>query len=284
MIIPLCIYHGNCADGFGSAWVVRKFFKNVLNEPIEFYAATYQTPPPDVKGRVVYMVDFSYKANVLKEMAAKAQRINIIDHHKTAQAELDSIKDVQSIYAVFDMNRSGAGLTWDTLFPDFRRPDLINYIEDRDLWKFKLDGSREVSAALFSYPYNFDIWDDLMVRPISTLMQGGADIERKHFKDINELLDIVTHEVVIGNHKVHAANVPYTIGSDAAHLLCERYPNEPFAAYFYDKPIGREFGLRSLETGADVSEIAKQYGGGGHEHAAGFRIPYANLESIFVNL
>jgi nanoRNase/pAp phosphatase (c-di-AMP/oligoRNAs hydrolase) len=29
--------------------------------------------------------------------------------------------------------------------------------------------------------------------------------------------------------------------------------------------------LRSRDDGPDVSEIAKRFGGGGHEHAAGFR-------------
>jgi hypothetical protein len=37
----MCIYHGNCADGFGAAWVVRK----ALGE-IDFHGAKYQEPPP----------------------------------------------------------------------------------------------------------------------------------------------------------------------------------------------------------------------------------------------
>jgi nanoRNase/pAp phosphatase (c-di-AMP/oligoRNAs hydrolase) len=34
------------------------------------------------------------------------------------------------------------------------------------------------------------------------------------------------------------------------------------------------FSLRSTEEGLDVSEIAKLYGGGGHKHAAGFKVPH----------
>lgn len=281
----LCVFHGNCADGFGSAWVVRKYFADVLKEPVEFHAGIYQNPPPDVTGRVVYMVDFSYKADVLKDMASKANVINIIDHHKTAQAEIESIKDVPKIYAEFDMNKSGAGLTWDTLFPGVMRPKLIDYIEDRDLWNFKLPHSREVSAAIFSYPYDFDIWDDLMVRPIDTLVQGGIDIDRKHFKDINELLGVVVRPMLIGGMRVPVANLPYTMGSDAGHIMCgmENGPDgikPPFAAYYYDKPEGRVFGMRSIEGGADVSEVAKLYGGGGHKHAAGFTVDYITARSF----
>ena len=51
----ICIYHGNCADGFDAAWVVRK----ALGADIEFHAATYGQPVPDVTGKNVVIVDFS---------------------------------------------------------------------------------------------------------------------------------------------------------------------------------------------------------------------------------
>ena len=76
--ISLCIYHGNCADGFGAAWVVRKALGD-----IDFHAGKYQAPPPDVTDKDVVIVDFSYKRPVLLEMAAKANSILILDHHKT---------------------------------------------------------------------------------------------------------------------------------------------------------------------------------------------------------
>ncbi|KKK83930.1 hypothetical protein LCGC14_2788440, partial [marine sediment metagenome] len=44
----------------------------------------------------------------------------------------------------------------------------------------------------------------------------------------------------------------------------------PFAGCYWDTPEGRVFSLRSAGD-FDVSAIAKQYGGGGHKSAAGFR-------------
>lgn len=44
---PLCIYHGNCADGFGAAWV----FKNYADREHDFHAGVYQAPPPDCADR-----------------------------------------------------------------------------------------------------------------------------------------------------------------------------------------------------------------------------------------
>lgn len=260
---PLCIYHGNCADGFASAWVVRKAFKG----KVDFHAGVYQDPPPDVAGRDVILVDFSYKLPVLREMAKVAKGMTILDHHKTAMQDL---ADFNFGKTVFDMNRSGAGITWDYFFPEEPRPGLINYIEDRDLWRFAMKGSREINASVFSYPYDFEVWDKLVAEETDILFAEGVAIERKHGKDVAELVKLMERRMTIGGYTVPVANIPYTMTSDAGHLMAY---NHPFAACYWDTPAGRVFSLRSHEGGVDVSEIAKKYGGGGHRNASGFRMP-----------
>jgi len=267
---PLCIYHGNCADGFGAAWVVRRAYK-VLEEPYrpEFHAGVYSDAPPDVTDREVIMVDFSYKRPVLLEMAEKAKSILIIDHHKTAAEDLVDLPE--NVRTVFDMEHSGAMLTWLEYFQRETPRPLLAHIEDLDLWRFRLPGTREIQANVFSYPYDFEVWDGLMERRVEDLIAEGRAIERKHFKDIRELLPVVTRRLTIGGHDVPIANLPYIHVSDAAHELAK---GEPFAGCYWDTPKGRVFGLRSSEGGVDVSEIAKQYGGGGHARAAGFTVSY----------
>lgn len=301
MSTPLCIYHGNCADGFGAAWSVRY----ALGENVEFHPGVYQDPPPDVSGRDVVLVDFSYKRSVLMEMAKTARSILVIDHHKSAvedlaadgnyivdfgaysgeltwQRFLDNVYQDQCegcpyarIYAIFDMDRSGAGMAWD-FFVGGGRPPLIDHIEDRDLWRFNMDGTREIQAVVFSYPYDFAVWDDLMARSQADddrgrIIEEGAAIERKHHKDVAELVATFKRRMVIGGQEVWVANLPYTLTSDAGNLMAQ---GEPFAACYWDTPDGRVFSLRSTEDGADVSTIAKQYGGGGHRNASGFRLPH----------
>ena len=289
----LCIYHGNCADGFGAAWAVREALGD-----IEFHAGVYQEPPPDVTDCDVIMVDFSYKADVLHEIGLKASTVLILDHHKTAAEDLakypppldgpynpNAMRDWQrdcnapnATHALFDMERSGAGITWDYFHPETPRPELINHIEDRDLWRFALPKTREIQAAVFSYPYDFEVWTGLMLATdLSELEIEGAAIERKHHKDIAELTGVVTRKMTIAGQVVPMANLPYTLTSDAGHLLAEGYP---FAGCYWDTPEGRVFSLRSRDDGADVSEIAKQYGGGGHKNASGFRVPFDQLEQF----
>ncbi len=268
----ICIYHGNCADGFGAAWVVRKALEN----KVEFHAGVYNEPPPDVKDKVVYIVDFSYSRDTILQMAKEAYNIVIIDHHKTAIDALVDLPFNVELYA--DIEHSGAMLTWNYFFPTDNSPDLIKHIEDRDLWKFELIGTREVQAVLFSYPYDFEVWDKLMESSCVDLFLEGRAIERKHFKDINELLAKTVRMIEIDGYKIETANLPYTLGADAAMMLAL---DQPFGCTYYDlSNQTKYFSLRSDENGIDVSEIAKKFGGGGHKHAAAFTISFEKAKGF----
>lgn len=274
----LCIYHANCADGFGAAWVVRKALGA---DNVDFHPGKYGEPAPEVEGRDVIIVDFSYKRDQLLQLAQSARSILIIDHHKSAAEDLAHIPSAPKSYwpwvdaqlplsAVFDMERSGAGLAWDFFYAGKPRPALIDHIEDRDLWRWALDGTAAVTASLFSHPQDFEAWGLLMVKSIRSHRADGESILRKQAKDIADLVPNA-RRLTIGGHDVPALNCPHFIASDAGHILAQ---GEPFAACYSDTPKGRIFSLRSQPEGLDVSEIAKQYGGGGHRNAAGFTVPF----------
>jgi oligoribonuclease NrnB/cAMP/cGMP phosphodiesterase (DHH superfamily) len=235
----------------------------------------HQEPPPDVTGEDVVIVDFSYKRPVLLSMAMKAHSILIIDHHKTAAEDLVDLP--ANVTAVFDMDHSGAVLTWMHFFPGREPPPLLLHIEDRDLWRFALKNTRQIQANVFSYPYDFQVWDTLMAAAADDLAKDGEAIERKHFKDIRELLGVTTRDMMIGGYRVPVANLPYTLSSDAGHELAK---GMPFGACYWDTPGGRVFSLRSSDDGLDVSEVARRYGGGGHQHAAGFKVGFAQAQSF----
>ena len=106
-------------------------------------------------------------------------------------------------------------------------PRLIKHIQDRDLWQFKLDFTREIQSNLFSYPYDFEVWDNLMFRledqdEYLSFRLSGKAIERKHLKDVEELVGVTKRAMNIGGHIVWCANIPYTMASDACHLMCQQ--------------------------------------------------------------
>jgi len=264
----LVIYHSPCLDGFTSAWAAwRK-----LGDTADYIPGSYnnKNDPTDFTDKTVYFVDYSVKRDEMLAIAKLAKEVIILDHHKTAIEDLSELYEQGVIKGVFDLDRSGAGITWDYFFPNEPRPTIIDYVEDRDLWRFNLPFSREMNAALFSYDYSFETWNSLYslceARPQMVQYEGSA-ILRKHMKDVRELSK-QSQRMSIGGHVVPAVNANYTYGSDIGSLLSE---DEKFAAYYWINSEGRyAFGLFSQPDGEDVSKIAALYGGGGHKTAAGF--------------
>ena len=274
----LCIYHGNCMDGFGAAWVVHNYFGR--NEKLcDFHPGVYGETPPDVTGKNITVVDFSYPREVMKNIITKANSVVVLDHHKTA---IDDLKGIQFTDSLFDVNRSGAMIAWNYFFPNQEPPKLIKYIQDRDLWKFILDHSKAVNEYIAALPYSFfnyyqlhaEIEDDKF---IDTVIDRGYTLLRKKMKEVEEL---ATHARMtnIGGFMVPTCNAPYFVVSELGAYLCNYYPDAPFSACYWETPEGRVYGLRSVKgSGMDVSEVAKNLGGGGHKHAAGFKVSYEEL-------
>lgn len=269
----LCIYHGNCDDGFAAAWSVRHAFGE---EAVEFYAGQYQRDPPDVTGRQVIMVDFSYKRPVLDAMGRSAQSILILDHHHTAAQDLFGFKEPiwgpqainEGIWALFDMNRSGAGLTWDFLHINTPRPAFIDYIEDRDLWRKALPGGDEFTIALRSHPQDFETWDALVQAGPEALIDEGKSIQRYYRLRVEELKRSA-YAATLAGIPLWVTNAPYFAASEVAGELAE---HTGAGACYFEVGKGRwAYSLRS-RNGVDVSEIAKKFGGGGHKSAAGFTV------------
>jgi oligoribonuclease NrnB/cAMP/cGMP phosphodiesterase (DHH superfamily) len=269
----LCIFHSGCPDGYGAAWVVRQALGS---DNVEFFPGVYQQPPPDVTGRNVVIVDFSYKRLVMDEMAKVAKSITILDHHESAGRDLAtfgmSAYDEATTKVVFDMQRSGAGIAWDYYFPDRVRPAGINYIEDHDLWRKQLTSSDEFSMGLHSYPYDFEIWDSILAKP-SVLINEGKAILRFYRRQVEkvkaEAYDAVFPMSMNKTVKVRVANCPYIFASEVAS---EIIGDADFGACFFEKSDGSwQYSLRSLGD-FNVAEIAETYGGGGHKNAAGFSV------------
>lgn len=284
---PIVIYHSPCQDGFTAAWCFYRYGKeNGIN--YEFIPGVYQEPPPDVTGRHVFLVDFSYKREVVEKMLETAESITLIDHHKSALEDLLSLEH-ERFFKYTDMARSGAGLAWDYLFPNKSRPGLLNIVEDRDLWRFKFSTTREHCAGLFAMEYNFSIWDRYFLEGWGDeLYAMGEGINRKFEKDLKEFLPLTKRHIVVGTIPMLCANVPYMWASEAGNVLAKE-AQYGAAATYYDSADYRHFSLRSVSVTdpkdahfeVDVSQIAKQYGGGGHKNAAEFKVPRNHTLATF---
>ncbi len=274
---PLVIYHGNCADGFTAAWLANMAYGeqhpelagHIPNDwVVDHHAGVYGRPPPDITGRDVYILDFSYPPEVMQVICDEAKFVTMIDHHASNIKALQDFKH-KRLLAILDDSRSGAYLTAQYFWPDKEPSEMVKMVDDRDRWQFHLPDTRAFNAGLFSRPYKIGEWNHISRNVEETIVEGQA-IERKHFKDINELLDVCMQWEEVDGQQVPVANLPYTLASDACAIMLERHPDAPFACAWYlrsdDKMV---FSLRSRPGETDVSVIAKKYGGGGHVNAAG---------------
>jgi len=259
----LVIYHANCVDGFTAAWAAW----TGLNDGAEYLSARYGDAPPDVTGRDVIVVDFSYPRQVLLEMRANAKTLQVFDHHKTAQADLEGLD-----FCVFDMDRSGAGMAWDYLrtLPDSApRLRLIDYVEDRDLWRWKLPHSREISAYIALCERTFEAWTKLageLEDRFATVVDKGATALRVTEQYVETQRERASR-VSFAGYEVPIINTTFCV-SELVGALAE---DEPFAIGWFEREDGQVvYSLRSRGDGVDVSKIAKSCGGGGHRNAAGF--------------
>ena len=282
--ISMVIYHKDCPDGFGAAfgvWLLR-------GEKAQYHPAIHGNIPPDVIGQHVLIADFSYPAEILTEMIRKASSLLVIDHHITAQKELAAISDQ---YKIFDMMHSGAYLVWRYLYPAGDVPLFIKYIEDRDLWSKKLPYNEEFSAGLAQYPFNFEVWKTLLtdfsqnteallhlkLRKTEPINRGFIVLAADRSNMNNLLRNAACRDVSINNKVYHVALLNSQLyRSDLGNQLLSQFPQADFSCvYTYsDAENSTHVSLRSENSRADVSEIAKLYGGGGHRNASGMTFKY----------
>ena len=108
--VNFVIYHGFCTDGFSAAFAAWKLLGE---EGVTYHGTQHGLPAPDVKGKHVAVVDFSYKLPVFEQLLRDAASLIVLDHHKTAEAELTPHPN----NVVFDMKRSGATISWAYFHP-----------------------------------------------------------------------------------------------------------------------------------------------------------------------
>ena len=123
----------------------------MLGNRAEYHACTHGSKPPNVKGKSVVILDFSFDNKTTKKLIKDANNLLVIDHHKSAMVELHDISNT-----IFDMSKSGATMSWEFFHPGKEPPKFIQYITDRDLWKWELPYSKEFSAAFDMVPFEFE--------------------------------------------------------------------------------------------------------------------------------
>ena len=259
------LYHRNCPDGFGgayAAWLRLSQYTEATYLPM-----LYTDPPPELPaGSRVYIIDFSFNRETMEALHRRhgPENVRLLDHHETARDELDGLPN-----CLITMEKSGAMLAWEE-FHDGPAPALFEYIQDRDLWQWRLSGSREVSALVSSLRYDFMDWWELDRRLLvdrAGVIAAGSAILDFQSRQIERLLEVAQLTEVCG-YLVPTANSALLV-SEVGDAMLEAYPDRPFAAIYHDNLGFRKWSLRSRGD-FNVATLARTMGGGGHRRAAAF--------------
>ena len=279
-----CFFHAGCPDGFGAVWSVWRAWGDDGH-----YVARGHDDSLDVarhEGDLVVFTDIAPPSAALAELAELAGKLVVLDHHVSARDRYRSHPEAENLVAAgghtvhFDLDHSGAILAWNHFHPDEPPPDLLRYVEDQDLWSWKLPRSEEVNAAIASYPHDFQVWEKLAARPIEQLADEGTPIVRANRMEVDRALHNA-HTVCVGNDRIEAVNARFQ-RAPIGHELAKR------AAY--GKAYGIVYRVQGQRVDAsiysigdlDVSKIAERYGGGGHRNASGFSIGLDRWRDEFV--
>lgn len=264
------IYHADCTDGFGAAYAAwKKFGDSATYVPLK----TQVEITIDFSNKEVYVVDYSFNAEVDARVRAEAKSLVVIDHHQTAKDVVTAHKE-----NIFDQSHSGAVLAWQYFHPDTSIPELLLYVEDHDIWKFTLPDNLEFNAALGQYERSFLVWDELVTNLANpefraAFIETGRTI--KHFEEslIEDLLKYKERARFEG-HDIWVLNVSRIYRSILGHKLAKLNESEggaPLSIIYYRSNGSVNLSLRS-EGDVDVAVIAQKYGGGGHKHSAGIKV------------
>jgi oligoribonuclease NrnB/cAMP/cGMP phosphodiesterase (DHH superfamily) len=285
-------------DGLISAALMHHHFKG----QVECLPVRYNEDPPLelMKGKHVYLVDFTYPVEALQDHIESMASLTVIDHHQDAMtpwvgaAALGEFKDTT---VFFDNNRSGAALVWFYLQHQLGQtlgegtpPLLVQYAQEYDLWTKGLPMTDEVQSALrFNFPphqANLEELADYLINAgpaeIEKLKFTGAIIQQQEKTMAESLIRRGLHFTKFLDYEnIPVCAMPAELANQAGEIIYNRYPDAPFVVLFEDnyKHKSRKYSFRSRrDGGANVSQIAARIGGKGHYNSSGAVV---DLELIF---
>ena len=296
-------YHGFCPDGVGAAWVF--YHQARIDEDVSmpgFVALTHNTEAPMelFRGKDVILVDFAYSKEVTLKIKEIASSLLVLDHHKTSAIELQGVSG-----CVFNMKKSGAQIAWDHVFPKQKRPWYINYIADRDLYKWDLPNSKEITKGMYeANVYNFkdleEIWEDTYKNPKqmrkdkAKFAKIGQTIIERETQFIEKAMNtavLCDYKDANGNSwKVYLTQCAPCVRSEVGNKLSAKRDCD-FACIWNFSLKSNEWwlSLRSCAGKANVGKIAQEFpvpegkrGGGGHNNAAGVTLHGGNICDYFM--
>lgn len=331
----LVIIHDTDADGTAAAWCVNRLsdqYSSTLLIPQR--AGVNEIPEELTENDSVFLVDRSYPWDTLITLSQQVFSVTVIDHHKSAMTDIYNKAVASGLYELnstairsetlfirygnihihIDTTQAACAMCWHyhiahSIDPDPEEkevPWFIKYIEDRDLWKWKLPDSKEINAGIHFCSKNEQLNLVSGLTVYDFLLEASSEDPTPFVEDIKNTGKIVLdtqlqiiksiahgptvsyqevfyndHSILIPNHPKELSSghyrfavvcCPFTLISDLGSYMLSCTDEgfvQPDVVLCYNKTA--EGYVYSIRSKVDMIWLAKEYGGGGHPNACGFK-------------
>lgn len=283
MILPknidIIFYHWPCQDGLTSAWVADKYAKeHKLTYTLHGLDHGEPTFPIDITNKTLLFIDIAPNEGRYKKILEVAKSFYILDHHKTNLAFFSQLDNKANF--VFDMEKSGCRLAWEYFYPNEQTPEFLLMVEDRDLWKWKVNNSKPFCHGLYtsvacsdSTEESFNLMTELYTNPnkLKEITELGRILQKKMDNDITYTADKASNKTYLfRGKKVCMVNASHELASDLGNYLVTKYDYDFAIIWRYDHVEDKyHISMRSTGDKMDVSTLCKEHDGGGHKNASG---------------
>lgn len=230
-------------------------------------------------------------------------------HGAFYQADQPSYVEVNHLGEAFgffgSVHHSAAGLAWLFFFGRAGEdaPYTVSAVEDCDIWRHAVWGSKELCQGLEvalsaaggrlaprtqdEAKRTMEILDGWVDKPVeeARLVELGRPVliyREGLAAEAASRATLVEFDTGEGMAVVPVASgVPRQLASLTGDVMCDAFPEAPFAIVFGVDARSRSFDYTLYSRGrADCGAIATRYGGGGHANAAGFTVRFSDDEPV----
>ena len=211
----------------------------------------------------IFIVDFSFKPEIMEKVLLLTKNIVWIDHHKIAFEYKYSQKVMMGIR---DNKFSGCELVWKYFYGEKAMPRAVELIGDRDKWAWKFGKETahfNVGLQVYDHQPKDTIWDRLFRMPLGLAEVPNVITKGKlclKFRDqfCENYCKSYGFETEFEGYKCFALGL-YMFGSEAFGNRIDKY--DVLLSFEY---LGNNWVIGLYSKKVDVSKIAVKYGGGGH--------------------
>lgn len=292
------IYHHNDLDGKAAASVMlnyyscdnnnvlcdsenNEYFKASNDEDISCYKLTYRSTDFDnlddiKKGDIVYVLDYSLNREQLLRLQHVNERALVVwcDHHVTSLQYKDMLP------GKIDTSYCGAILIYKYAYGNGAKiPKHLKFVNDHDLWRHKLEHTREFKEGV-----DLGVFDGYIHPNLINLMDlwfkdepNSQEYEELLNKIINDgacVLKYIIKDIDFSKPNLYECEFEgykcIVINKFTNADMFEDVKNEYDICVTWIYTSEGKFKYTLYSDTINVSKICQKYGGGGHFGAAGF--------------